>query len=136
MLPSLAEFPNPGARGLLIDGARAHPVRIQQLVPGRARGDNRVAVVALLDRDGVASGTKRVTLGQIENANPLDEAEQAELAEIEAKLAGRPISERSKDYRRYLALFLRADAAAKAAELERLKGREPRQTPWSGRARA
>jgi hypothetical protein len=134
MLQALADFPNPGARGLLIEGVKARPVRIHQIVPGRAKGANREAIVTLLDRDGVASGTKRVKLGELENANPLNEAEEAELAAFETEMSGKPISERSPKYKRYMTLFLRRDAAAKAAELERLKGREPRQ-PWSGRAR-
>jgi hypothetical protein len=125
MLQVETPFPNPGSRGLLIEGAQAHPVRVMQHLPGRARGKNRLVTVSLLDRQGVASGTRRVKIADLENAQALDDAEKAELVALERKLAGKAVDERSQDYRRYMVLFHRNDHAERAAELERLKGRVP-----------
>lgn len=115
MLAVHADYPNPGAKALLIEGVEARPVRIMNFVPGRARGLNREVVVSFLDKFAGSTGTKRVVLKELADANPLDAAEQAELDRLEAALAGKAISERSPRYRRLMALTLRARHADEAA---------------------
>ena len=128
MLPDFATFPNPNSNALLIEGVNARPAKIHQLLPGRARGANREAVIFLLDAEQRASSTRRVRLGDLEDASPLTDKEAAELAKLEAKLAGQDVSERSPEYKRMMRLHHRARHAAEVAAAE---AEAKRRADWS-----
>lgn len=130
MIPSLAEFPNPGAKALLVEAHRAIPVRIMQ--NGKGRGRNREVLISLQDRDG-ASGNRRVKVGELIDASPLTEKETAELERLERELVGQAVSERSPKYKRYMALHQRA---LHAFELEQAERAAKRAAAFTGRGRA
>jgi len=94
MLRVETEFPNVGAKALLIENHRGLPVRILQ--NGEGKGRRRQVLIALLDRDG-SSGNRRVALADLEDATPLTHAEEAEYIALEIELAGqaRPLKRKA-----------------------------------------
>ena len=104
MLSIEADFPNPGARALLIEEHQAHPVRIMQRLGGRGRRTE--LQISIVGREG-SSAVRRVTLGDLTNATPLTEAEEARYKRLEAKLAGKATAA-ARDLAEFERLRLRA----------------------------
>jgi hypothetical protein len=76
-----APFPQPNSWGLVEQDGEMRPVRILNLVGDEAS----ISFAGVF----VASGARRVPLAQILNADPLSDAEQAELDALDTAMAGK-----------------------------------------------